>query len=267
MKRIFFIVIIFSASCTSTKQITSQQSDQPGNIVINGKIFASIYQQKAAEYRALCLQAYNIARVRLDEALQNPSAKPKAIVTDIDETVLDNSAYEAHQTLQNKDYESATWYNWTDRSAADTVPGAPSFFKYAASKGVEVFYITNREERERSSTLLNLKKFNFPNTDETHLITKQTTSSKEARRVQVAATHDIILLLGDNLADFSAMFDKKTVDERSQNVNTLATEFGKRFIVLPNPVYGDWESSLMKYNYGLTPAQKDSVIKSVIRSY
>jgi 5'-nucleotidase (lipoprotein e(P4) family) len=213
------------------------------------------------------MQAYNIARLRLDQSLTHTFNKPRAIVTDIDETILDNSAYEAHQTLQGKDYESATWYQWTDRSAADTVPWAPSFLKYAASKGVEIYYITNREEREKNSTLLNLQKFGLPDADNAHLIPRQNTSSKEARRQQVATTHEIILLLGDNLADFSSLFDKKTMEERSQNTNILSEEFGKKFIVLPNPVYGDWESSLYKYNYNLSPQQKDSVIKSMLKTY
>ena len=265
MKKISIVVFLFVTACSSSKQISPPQTFAPHNIVVTGKLFASLYQQQAAEYRALCLQAFNIAHFRVDENLHTNTTKPKAIITDIDETILDNSAYEVHQTLQGKDYESSSWYQWTDKSAADTVPGAPSFLKYAASKNIVIFYITNRDEKERNSTLLNLQKFNLPNADNAHLFVKQNTSSKEARRQQVAATHEIILLIGDNLADFSTMFDKKSSDERSQNVNILAAEFGNKFIVLPNPVYGDWEPAL--YKYTLTPAQKDSVIKSLLKGY
>lgn len=266
MKKISIAVLIVFAACTSTKQITQTTTTLPQNIAVTGKLFASLYQQRAAEYRALCFQAFNIARDRLD-ALQSATGKPKAIVTDIDETILDNSAYEVHQTLQGKDYESTSWYSWTDRSEADTVPGSSSFLKYAASKGIEIFYITNREERERNSTLINLQKFNLPNADVAHLFVKQNTSGKEPRRQQVAATHEIVLLLGDNLADFSALFDKRSVEDRMKNTNTLMSEFGKKFIVLPNPVYGDWESSLYKYNYNLSASQKDSLIKKLVRTY
>lgn len=265
MKKFSIVVLLVIAACSTSKQV-SQTTQLPNNIAVTGKIFASLYQQRAAEYRALCLQAFNIARLRVDEN-SGSSSKPKAIITDIDETILDNSPYEVHQTLQGKDYESATWYQWTDRSAADTVPGAPSFLKYAASKGIIIFYITNREERERASTLLNLQKFYLPNADNAHLILRQGISSKEARRQQVAATHEIILLMGDNLADFTSMFDKKTIEEREQNTNHLAAEFGKKFIVIPNPVYGDWETGVYKYSYTLTAAQKDSVIKSLLKGY
>jgi 5'-nucleotidase (lipoprotein e(P4) family) len=263
----FSIVVCFIVSACSTSKNAPKSIPLPQNIAITGKIFASLYQQRAAEYRALCLQAFNIARLRVDENATAITGKPKAIITDIDETILDNSAYEVHQTLQGKDYEPGAWYQWTGMSKADTVPGAAAFLKYAATHGITIFYITNREEKERAGTLLNLKKFDLPNADDAHLILRQGTSSKEARRQLVASSHDIILLLGDNLADFSSLFDKKSLFEREQNTNTVAAEFGKRFILIPNPVYGDWESVVYKYGNTLTTAQKDSAIKSLLREY
>ncbi|HEY5407067.1 MAG TPA: 5'-nucleotidase, lipoprotein e(P4) family, partial [Ginsengibacter sp.] len=202
-----------------------------------------------------------------DEIVLTKSDKPKVIVTDIDETILDNSAYEAHQTLQGRDYDSDSWLAWSAMIKADTVPGSLSFLKYASSKGIEIFYVTNRGERERDFTLKNLQKFNFPNADNAHLFLLKNTSSKEDRRQNIAANYTIVMLMGDNLGDFSSLFDKKSSDERNQNVNTLAAEFGSRFIILPNPVYGDWENSLYNYNYSLTEAQKDSVMKASLHSY
>ena len=139
--------------------------------------------------------------------------------------------------------------------------------KYAASKNIEIFYITNRDEKERAATLKNLQHFNLPNADEAHLLTRQTTSSKEVRRQQVMKNYEVLLLMGDNLADFSSLFDKKTEEERKINTDISAGEFGKKFIVFPNVNYGDWESSLYKYNYKLTQGQKDSVLKSVLKGY
>lgn len=266
MRKISLLIAVAICSCTASKN-TGNSTTAVSNLVADGKLFTALFHQKAAEYKALCLQAYNIARLRLDESLNNPSSKPKAIVTDIDETVLDNSPYAVHQGLQGKDYEPASWSEWTARADADTLAGAYSFFKYAASKNVEVFYITNREDKERAATLKNLQQYGFPYADEKHLVTKSTISSKEPRRQQLAATHDIIMLIGDNLSDFSALFDKKTTQERTLNVQANAGEFGKKFIVLPNPNYGDWESALYNYNYKLTAGQKDSVIRAVLKTY
>ena len=255
--------------CAITKYNSANVADRLNdNNVAGGKLFTSVWMQRAAEYKALCEQAYNIATLRVNEYLQHGNAsKPLAIVTDIDETFLDNSPYAVHRALQGKDYTDASWRDWTSRAEADTLCGALDFFKYAAAKGVTVFYITNRGETERLGTLKNLQKFGFPFADSSHLFLMNTTSSKEARRQIVERNSNIILLLGDNLGDFSALFDHKTETERSENVLSNKDEFGKKFIVLPNPNYGDWEGALYHYNYKFTPAQKDSVFKANAQSY
>jgi len=267
MKRLYILACLsLLIACSGPKQVSSVPSSS--NLVVSGKLWSSLFQQKAAEYKALCIQAYNIARFRLDEALKQPSSKPRAVITDIDETFLDNSPFAVHQALQGKDYEPAVWAEWTSKGAADTIPGALSFFNYAAANNVEVFYITNRRESERQGTMENLKLFRFPFADDQHLVLRKDVSSKEPRRQQVAASHDIILLLGDNLADFSPLFDnKKSMDERAAIVKQLADEFGKKFIVLPNTNYGGWEESLYGNNNGLTAMQKDSAVKANVKGF
>jgi 5'-nucleotidase (lipoprotein e(P4) family) len=260
------ISVALALGCASSKKTTV--SHPPGQLIIDGKIWSSAFQQRAAEYKALCLQAFTIAKLRLDEAMEKPDAgKKKAIITDIDETFLDNSPYAVQQALQGKEYETARWYEWTSKGIADTLAGAMAFFRYAASKNVEIFYITNREEVERTGTLLNLQRFNLPFADNQHLVMRQTESSKEARRRQVMATHDVLLLLGDNLADFSDLFDRKTEAQRDQHVQQLAAEFGKKFIVLPNFNYGGWEDAIYENSRNWTPAQKDSLVKSKLRGF
>lgn len=263
----FFVLICLLMGCAANKQMKSPATAKSSGLIIDGKIWSSLFQQKAAEYKALCLQAFNIARVRVDESLRVTTQKPKAIITDIDETFLDNSPYAVHQALQGKDYDPATWAEWTAKGIADTLTGALSFFNYAAQHGIEIFYVTNREESERKGTLQNLQYFNFPFADNQHLILKQAVSSKEPRRQEIAKTHDIILLLGDNLADMSAAFDKKTEAERNQQVQIAAAEFGKKFIVLPNFNYGGWEDAIYLNSRNWTPQQKDSLLKAGLKNY
>ena len=267
MKRFPLFLLLFSASCSIAPRVSITTSNPSNSLVIDGKTFATAYQQRAAEYKALCYQAYNIAHDRIAQIGHENSPKPKAIMTDIDETILNNSPYQAHQLLQGKDYDPTSWVEWTSKGAADTVPGALHFLQYAAANGIEIFYVTNRGENEREATLNNLKKFDFPNADNAHLLLKGNTSSKEPRKNSIAETHTIVMLMGDNMNDFSSLFEKKTSDERDKVADDFSAEFGKRFIVLPNPVYGDWESSLYHYNYSLSPAQKDSVIKASLYSY
>ncbi|MDQ0107760.1 5'-nucleotidase (lipoprotein e(P4) family) [Chitinophaga terrae (ex Kim and Jung 2007)] len=268
MKKYGILAGLLLAAFISCK--TTQPSISPATAVPSlaaGPAWAALWQQQSGEYKALCLQAYQLAAWKLDQYLAAKGNKPLAVVTDIDETVLDNSPYSVHQALKGKSYDPGSWKEWTAKAAADTVPGAPAFFKYAASKGVAVFYITNREESERAATLKNLQRYGFPDADEQHLLLKSTTSGKEPRRQQVAAQYDIVLLFGDNLGDFSEIFDKKPFEQRNSNVLQAAGQFGSRFIVLPNPMYGDWEGALYNFQYKLTPQQKDSILRSRMKNY
>ncbi|RYY33368.1 MAG: 5'-nucleotidase, lipoprotein e(P4) family [Sphingobacteriaceae bacterium] len=259
-------LFVFAACCALYVSCTSAKKTVSVATANNGKLWASLWQQRAAEYKALCLQAYNAAHTQVNETLKLHPVMPLAIVTDIDETVLDNSPYDVQRAINNQEFDSATWKAWTAKAIADTVPGAPSFFKYAASKDITIFYITNRDEDERAATLKNLQLYNMPNADDAHLLLKQSSSSKENRRQQVLKNYQIIMLCGDNLADFDSLYDNKP-DEENRNASTvkLSPMFGKKYIVLPNVSYGDWENAMFKFNYRLTPAQKDSLIRAVVK--
>src|ERR1700694_2698101 len=141
MKLFCFLFLMLAVGCSAPHKTTTALP--ASSMIADGKLFAALFQQRAAEYRALCFQAYNLARLRLDQQLLQQAAKPRAIISDIDETLLDNSAYAVHQRLLGHDWDQRSWYEWTARAEADTVPGAVSFLQYAASKGVQVFYITN----------------------------------------------------------------------------------------------------------------------------
>ncbi len=255
---IFLLVIALSP-------FAKAQQAQSLSIANGGKVWALLYQQRAAEYKALCFQAYNLAKLRLDEALKRKGKKPLAIVTDVDETVLDNSPYDAAMALRNIDFDLPAWKSWTAKGVADTVPGAPSFFKYAASKGVTVFYITNREEDEREGTTKNLKLYKLPNADKEHIFLRQTTSSKEARRQEVLKKYNVVLYCGDNLPDFDSAYDNKPAqDIRNATTENLKKHFGNKYIVIPNIAYGDFESAFFG-NKRLNNAQKDSVLRAIIK--
>ncbi|WP_158797247.1 5'-nucleotidase, lipoprotein e(P4) family [Pedobacter sp. L105] len=239
-KNILFIAVAFLLPLGVVAQLS------PTAQAARDYTIAVAWQQRSGEYRALSFQAYNFARLSLKERLKTPgSSKPNCVVVDIDETILDNSAFQGHEIKKGVSFEPKDWTEWTKLAAADTVPGALEFLKYAASQQVETFYITNRDAADYKGTLLNLQRFGFPFADETHLVVKTSGSDKEPRRQQVLAKYNILLLCGDNLSDFSNVFyrEGKNVTEE---VNKAKLEFGTHFIVLPNPMYGDWEKLLYK---------------------
>ncbi len=261
MRKIGILCLLTLLSCKQ-KNNTKELSLMP-----EAPAWGALWQQRAAEYRALSYQAYNSARLSLEELLKSSTDKPFAIVTDIDETVLDNSPYYVHQAQQGGNYTDSSWVEWTKQVACDTVPGAPSFFQYAASKGVTVFYITNRILQDEQQTLANLQQYGFPHADKEHLLLLEDTSSKEKRRNSVADNFNIIMLLGDNLGDFSAIFNNNSMEERREWVEKSRLDFGKRFIVLPNHMYGNWEEAFYQDKKALSFADSNTVLNSLMRSY
>ena len=262
-----FTFIIF-IGCKS--QITQIKQENIRSIPIKEHtIQAVLWQQNAAEYKALTYQAYNLAKFQLDKILtKNEFTKPIAIVTDVDETVLDNSPYSGKQIELDENYSSLRWTEWVNKKKANVIPGALSFFKYAKSKGVAVFYISNRSSKQTKETIENLKLKGFPFADEAHVILKSINNEKETRRNHVRQTHEIVLFLGDNLSDFSSIFENRSTIQRNKSVDSLKVFFGRKFIVFPNPMYGDWETKgILENKYKWSNFQKDSIRRKKILSY
>jgi 5'-nucleotidase (lipoprotein e(P4) family) len=263
---VFFLVVIFFL----VNKLVHQRA-----LVNDGKVWASLYQQQAGEYRALCLQAYNIAKMRVDSETKVPCDTAYAVITDIDETLLDNSPYEGLRALEDSDFRAADMQKWTAKASCNAIPGAVDFLKFAAEKKVTIFYITNRAPVEQAGTLKNLQKFNLPNADADHLLldTDSKKPSKELRRYVVVHAgknkkpYKVILLCGDNLADFDKAFDNKpgtklTGEQRRDSVTKYTKLFGSRYIIIPNIEYDDWEGAY--YNYSLPDKEKDKVIEGLL---
>jgi len=254
MSSIFFLIIVIVGSCGKKAE---QQTD---DISKNEHLVMSVlYLQKAAEARALYYQAYNIARFRLQQQLETVSSPGRlAVVVDIDETVLNNTPYEAKLILTGESYPTF-WESWVNMAEAKPVPGALEFLKFADKKGVNIFYVSNRKDFLLRGTLQNLKKLGFPQADEEHIMLREKESSKEPRRKKISKSYDIALFIGDNLNDFSAVFERLTVADRFAKVDSLKSAFGTKFIVLPNPMYGEWEAALYDFDWSKTAEERRKI--------
>ena len=227
---------------------------------------ATLWIQQAGEVRALTYQAYNIARTRLDAILARNHNKNLAVVVDADETIVDNSPFQGKMILEAKTYTPGDWDEWINLASASAVPGSVEFLNYANSKGVKVFVITNRNNKHFNKTYKNLKRLGFPIT-KSQLIMKTTTSNKMKRRARVLKNHEIVLLMGDNLNDFSEIFEHKSTRQRNKLTDQYRKQFGHKFIVLPNPMYGDWENALYDYKRTYSDSEKAQLRKELIKSY
>lgn len=256
MKQFFYILsaVLLLVSC---------KPNQSANNLHIRNTMATIYMQQAPEYIALAEQAYAIARVSLDNQFKMATS-PLAVVLDIDETVLDNSPYQAKQILENFSYPSH-WDEWIYKEEAQPIPGSLEFLQYADSKGIVIFYISNRKAHLLESTINNLKKYGYPQVDSSHIMLRTSTSSKEERRQKVLGQGlDIALLIGDNLDDMSAEFEVEDADKRKAATYANQAKFGTKYIVLPNPTYGKWVQNREFYNSKL---DQDSLAKSYLRGF
>ncbi len=272
MKPIVAILVAFALTVSCKQNQTDKQTAQPAsqNINLNNHnidsirlvelrnehmVLSTLYQQKAGEYRALCYQAFNLGKVMLDKDLTDKSVdKHRIIVLDVDETVLDNSPFQAKCILESTSYP-INWDEWCKLAQAKALPGAIEFLKYAKSNGLHIYYVTNRKIHLKEFTVKNLNDLGFPDADNEHVIMRTTVDSKEPRRQELMEKYHISLFFGDNLNDFSDVFEKKDSDNRAAEVDMVKAMFGQRFIVLPNAMYGDWELAL----YGFDQKQDDSV--------
>ena len=231
----------------------------------NNLLMATFYNYYAAEYKALAYQAFNIGKLRLKEIRNNnPENMKLAIVVDIDETILDNSPYEAKMMLNESGYSSESWIEWCNLENAQSVPGAVEFLNYADSMGFNIFYITNRKKKfVEKSTIENVRKMGFPQVIEDRFLLRDGERNKESRRQAVSENYEIVLLAGDNLGDLYE--DSGIFSDREKLMESNKDHFGSKFIVLPNAMYGEWVSSI-----GLLAGDEqtiDSLLKAMADNY
>ena len=237
-----------------------QQSRVDTHEILN----AALWTQTSAEYRATTLQAYQLASANLDRALTDTqwaaaleqggdyADLPPAVMLDLDQTVLDTSRYNARIILQHGSHTREHFAEWCRQSTAPTIPGAKEFIEHATRQGVAVIYLSARREALRDCTTRNLQALGLPLPSRDRLLLNDGTpsTSKTQQRADVAAQYRILLLVGDNLNDFVS--DSRTdPDTRRALVKEHAARWGREWVILPNPMYGNWEASLYEYDYSL----------------
>lgn len=216
-----------------------------------------LWVQTSAEFWALTSTTYNNARVVMERAKAQTSWSaaleqkagyenlPPAVILDLDETVLDNSAAQGQFVLDRTGYLPDVWTAWVHTVSAVAIPGAQSFIEAAENNGVKVFFVTNRSQVEQEDTIKNLAALGITASDETVLCSGENgwTSDKTARRAEIAKSYRVLLLVGDDMNDFVSTA-KLTPAERMALARTHAERWGKSWLLLPNPMYGSWERAI-----------------------
>jgi acid phosphatase len=223
------------------------------------RLHSVLWLQRSAESTASASQAFQVATRNLGEALRDPtrwpeavtpaapeSSRPPAIIVDVDETILDNTPEEAALIAGGRrKFDPGIWDAWQERANAEPIAGALDFIRQASEKGVLVFYVTNRTNESRLRD--NLARRGFPLAAKPDVVlvpgecsTGGTSTDKECRRQDIAKNYRVLLLLGDDFADFMSVAGL-TADDRIKRARDYAVRWGREWIILSNPAYGSWE--------------------------
>lgn len=198
---------------------------------------------KSAEYRGLALQAYGTATAQLDELDRTGLPEAWAVVLDIDETTLLNVQYQRERAELGTGYSPASWTAWVNRKAAPAVPGVKAFTDHVHALGGKVVLVSNRKDgSECDPTKANLVADGIT---VDAMLCRTTTSDKNPRFDAIEAgtapglpALTTVMYVGDNINDFPAL----SQDLRTEPESSYA-DFGHRFILIPNPMYGSWETN------------------------
>jgi acid phosphatase len=257
-----------AVACAAASAVcTNALAAEPEEPIGRESLHATLWMQTAPEYRAAALQVYKLAGERIGSPMRGSAAVeqsqvaddvlarlPTAVVLDLDETVLDNTVYQARLMRDHTTYNAKSWGDWVGAGEAEAVPGARDFIARARSLGHTVFYISNRDCTAppptaadpcpaKTATLKNLVALGIDAApDPARLLLRGenpdwSKSSKTTRRAFIAASYRIVALVGDDLGDF--------VDPQvfAADRERLEPRFGASWFVLPNPIYGSWTKS------------------------
>jgi 5'-nucleotidase (lipoprotein e(P4) family) len=197
--------------------------------------------RNSAEYRVVLEQTYRLAAVALRHRTADLQAGTWAVAIDADETLIGNSQQSKEAALGAPGAFEEQWDAWVERRAAPALPGARPFLELVHELGGRIAVVTNRRERHCPQTADNLRAQELP-FDVVLCRGEDRDKAPRWRSVEDGTASpdlpplEIIMWLGDNIHDFPGL-DQELRFAESETV----LDFGERFFVLPNPLYGSWE--------------------------
>jgi acid phosphatase len=280
-------LLIFSLAACETLATRSQPVAEaaaeapvaaaPVGPTANDNLNAVAWMQTSVEFRLIAGQTWRGALLQLDRAIKTPAwdaltkedrvtpviGLPPAVIVDVDETVLDNTPYQARLLRDGKSFDEFTWREWVKEEAAKPVPGALEFARAAAARGVTLFYVSNRAADLNEATVNNLRKAGFPIKDASQFLGLGTIvdgcesegSEKGCRRQLVGRTHRVLLQFGDQIGDLVTVVANNP-EGRELAVRPYLGWVGERWFVLPNPSYGSWEPALFNNAWSQPEAER-----------
>ena len=264
LRHIFLLLfIVFTGDSFASKDDKAFQEQS---------MLSVLYVQTATEFAANNIQTYANAKDALLKGLEDSSwkaaleqvdnfeDKSPAIILDVDETVLDNSNFQARTILSGLSYPNG-WAKWVNESNAGAVEGVYDFLHFADKKGVKIYYLTNRLESFREATKKNILKLGLPFEEDAVLLmrSEENLRDKTDRRKKIANENRIVLIIGDQLTDFISTKEAYVFHtERKKLAKKYSDLWGTKWFLVTNPTYGRWELSI----YEDYPSSEEEAIET-----
>ena len=273
-----FMACLGISGCASNGPVDSSAS--------HDNLDAIAWLQTSAEYAAVTTGIYNAASAQLRAIAyaEESQGRGMAVVLDIDETVLDNSRFQAQLVFDDATYNVDNWDEWVALRAADAVPGVVDFIRTSQSLGVHVAFVTNRPCQARpgvtdecpqwEDTRANLEDVGVDTSSITLMLAAQQppeqcrallteeeqesgvwSSDKTSRRECTGLDHDVVMLFGDQFGDFVELEDDASGKAGRDIAAEYAEYWGRSWFMLPNPTYGGWKPR--------SSAEKRSLIRGI----
>ena len=202
-------------------------------------------------YATLTRTTYRMALVAVGERVARRTGNaPWAVVLDVDETTLDNSAYQLELGTYEMGYDDDSWNAWVVRQEAPAVPGVRTFIDGVRDLGGHVAWVSNRFDVTTVETRANLAAEGLWHVDDRLCLKGEPEYTKAVRRAEVGsgkgacgwdgAPMEVLAFFGDQMGDFPA------AGEPFPEAGNEAA-FGTVFFVLPNPMYGPWARRVTRH--------------------
>ncbi|MGQ4660658.1 HAD family acid phosphatase [Lysobacter sp. F6437] len=288
-QRVLIPTLLASALALSGCQHTgAPRAPSAADVPADDNLNAVLWMQASAEYDAAATQTWRAAIAGLDAALAHPTwdallpsergnpatGLPPAVIVDVDETVLDNSPYQARLVRDGAEYASRTWAGWVAERAATAVPGVNEFARAADTRGITIVYITNRTEAMQADTLANLRAVGLPVAGNAVFLGKGTvvdgcesadSGDKRCRRELAGRNYRVLMQFGDQLGDFMQV-EPNTPAAREALMDAHGGWFGQRWWMLPNPSYGDWQPTVFDNDWSQSAAQRREAKREALQT-
>lgn len=202
------------------------------------------YVRDSETYATLTRQVYRQALASVRRQVADPGRQgPWAVVLDIDETALDNSAYQLELAAYGTGYTPETWNAWAARREAGLVPGVYDFVAGARELSGRVAWISGRFGVSREDTRANLERVGLWQEGDLLCLKDDPEYSKAQRRNELTSGQGkcswegtavtVFAFVGDQMGDFPA------AGEPFPHAGDDGA-FGTVFFILPDPMYGPW---------------------------